>query len=136
MMPHTQSLLQGIDTNNEIDKASSIQAKAAAVGFDWPCTNDVIDKLYEEIDELKQAITNKDSDNIEEEVGDLFYTLINLARHLHVDPEKSLQLSSEKFMRRFCCLEQMAGQEDIQLATSSLDQLETLWQRAKWKESE
>lgn len=135
MDKNPMGILNDICATNEFNKTHQIQTKVANVGFDWPCVNDVIGKFYEEINELKQAIINQDHNNTEEEIGDLFYTLINLARHLNVDPEKSLRLSSEKFIRRFNCLEQLAQLEKLELKSSSLDQLETLWQRAKRKES-
>lgn len=118
---------------NTIDEAFTIQTDAAKVGFDWPCSKDVLNKLDEELEELKQAILNNDAANIEEEIGDLFYTLINLSRHLQVNPNKALQLSSNKFTHRFECLKALAEKENLDLQISSLEQLETLWQRIKRK---
>ncbi|MEC3911282.1 nucleoside triphosphate pyrophosphohydrolase [Sphingobium sp. CR2-8] len=109
-------------------RAEKLQKRAARTGFDWPDTVGVVDKIAEELDEVQNAITQ---DEREEEVGDLLFAVVNLARHLKVDPETALRKANEKFDRRFRAMEDMAGNAFAGLA---LDDKEALWQRAKQRE--
>lgn len=115
-------------------RAEKVQKKAKKAGFDWPDVGDALDKLSEELDELKQAFANNDKQNIEEELGDLIFSAVNVSRFAHVDPEQALTASTDKFIRRFGYVEQKAaslGKEPIEM---SLDELEELYQEYKSKQ--
>ena len=113
-----------------------IQERAAKVGFDWP-QNDlqpVLDKVEEELCELKEAIKKSDSENISEELGDLLFATVNLSRHLKEDPEITLHKACHKFSARFRNVENSVIESGREWSTFSLDELEVLWQKAKTKE--
>ena len=86
-------------------KAKKIQKKASKLGFDWKSTSDVIQKIEEELTELKEAIKIKDENNIKEELGDLFFSIINLARHLQIDSDEMINSANHKFINRFLLME-------------------------------
>jgi len=110
-----------------LSRANKLQSKAARIGFDWPDISGVYDKIDEEITELKQAQSDDDKG---EELGDLMFTMVNLARHMGFDPEQVLRNANSKFQRRFNQMEQSA---DSSLADCDADELEQLWQQAKLK---
>ena len=107
--------------------------KAAGVGFDWPDVSGVFDKLQEEIGELHEA-TEEDRDRRLEEVGDVLFTVANLARHLGVDPEAALARTNLKFRRRFTHMEDSLRAEKRRITEADLEELEELWQQAKQSE--
>lgn len=109
-------------------RAEKLQNRAARTGFDWPDMVGVLDKIAEELDEVREAATQ---DEREEEVGDLFFAVVNLARHLKVDPETALRKANGKFDRRFRSMEAQAGDT---FAGLPLDGKEALWQQAKREE--
>ena len=104
-----------------------IQEKAAGVGFDWDNNSQVLDKVDEEILELKESIIK--NKGINEELGDVLFTLVNLSRHLDIDPELSLKRSTEKFMRRFKAIE-----DEVDIEKLSLEELDEIWNRNKEKD--
>jgi ATP diphosphatase len=106
-------------------RAEKLQKRAARTGFDWPDTVRVIDKIVEELDEVREA---ESQDAREEEIGDLLFAVVNLARHLKIDPETALRKGNAKFDRRFRTMEALAGGV---FADLSLEQQEALWQEAK-----
>lgn len=110
-------------------RAEKIQDKAKKVGFDWPDVQGALDKLREETDELRDAIAQQSG--MEEEVGDLLFSVVNVARMLGVDPEDALHQTSNKFIRRFDYLEQRAKQQGRDLRDMSLDEMEALYQEGK-----
>lgn len=112
-------------------KAFRIGEKAAAIGFDWNRKEEVWEKVAEEQAEVKAAIENKDSDNLEEEFGDLFFALVNAARLYGVNPDTALERTNRKFMRRVGYIEAHAKSENRQLASLTLDEMEQLWNEAK-----
>ncbi len=114
-----------------LPRAQKLQKRAARVGFDWEDAGGVLDKVEEEIRELRSAIASGDSEGQAEEVGDLLFSLVNLSRHLKLDAESALRHASHKFERRFEAMESMAADDDTDLADLDQDQLEMLWQRAK-----
>jgi nucleoside triphosphate diphosphatase len=120
-------------------EAGKLGSRAAKVGFDWPDTDGLFDKLQEEITELKAELTpsstNESKSEIEAELGDLLFTAVNLARHLKVDPESALRASNTKFRRRFIAMESAAGGRDA-LAASTPSELDNLWNMAKNATSE
>ena len=115
-------------------RSEKLQKRAARTGFDWTDPKDIFDKLEEEMHEVKEAIEEGDGAHIEEEVGDLLFVAVNLARRLKVDPEIALRKSNAKFERRFRAMEQLADGKEAGFATLSLDEQETLWQAVKAKE--
>ncbi|MDO7835334.1 nucleoside triphosphate pyrophosphohydrolase [Sphingobium sp. HBC34] len=106
-------------------RAEKLQKRAARTGFDWPDTVGVIDKIAEELDEVREA---ESQDAREEEIGDLLFAVVNLARHLKVDPEVALRKANAKFDRRFRAMEQQAGDR---FASLPLDAKEKLWRQVK-----
>ncbi len=114
-----------------LSRADKIQQRAARVGFDWPDVQPVWDKLNEEISEVRQAIANDDTEAVEDEIGDLLFTVVNLARHLKIDPEVSLSRSTAKFEKRFRRVEQLAANQDNKLSELDLAALDALWDKAK-----
>jgi XTP/dITP diphosphohydrolase/ATP diphosphatase len=114
-------------------EASKLGSRAAKVGFDWPNANGLFDKLQEEIAELQAELPDAEqpaTSAAEEELGDLLFTAVNLARHLKIDPESALRSCNAKFRRRFAAMESAAGNADA-LAALTSPQLEELWSRAK-----
>jgi MazG family protein len=110
-------------------RALKLQKRAARVGFDWPSTLEVFEKCAEEIAELQQEIdSGGNSERLTDEIGDILFVLVNLARHLEVDPEGALRHANAKFERRFRAVERAF---DHDLDGVSLDQMEAAWQRAK-----
>ena len=116
-------------------RADKLQRRAARVGFDWPETAQVIDKIEEEIGELRHEMnTGAVPDRIEDEIGDLLFAVANLARHLAVDPEAALRRTNAKFESRFRRIEALLAADGRSPADASLDEMEELWQQAKREE--
>jgi ATP diphosphatase len=116
-------------------EASKLGSRAAKVGFDWPNADGLFDKLQEEIAELKAELSDDEhsaTSAAEEELGDLLFTVVNLARHLKIDTESALRGCNAKFRRRFAVMESSAGNAD-ELASLTSSQLEQLWIEAKNK---
>lgn len=112
-------------------KASRLTEKAARVGFDWRRTEDVFDKIDEELAELREAVTGADTASVEEEVGDLLFTIANIARKLEINPEEALQSTNRKFMRRFESMEAAVRATGRNLDELSLEEMDRLWDDAK-----
>lgn len=111
--------------------ALKLQQKAARVGFDWGEAEPTLDKIEEEIGELRHAIRRAATDEIEDELGDVFFSVVNLARHLKVDPEAALRRTNEKFRNRFHSVERELADRQRTLDEASLEEMEELWQLAK-----
>ncbi|MGI8565246.1 MAG: nucleoside triphosphate pyrophosphohydrolase [Pyrinomonadaceae bacterium] len=138
----SESLLDGVSTKAPaLMEAHQLSTKAARVGFDWQHVDDIFSKLHEEIDELRAAI-NEHSEagdeagetRVREEVGDLLFAVVNIARHLKADPEAALKLTNRKFRRRFHHIEDGLTARGRSFEVSSLDEMEALWQEAKMNE--
>jgi MazG family protein len=115
-------------------EASQIASRAAGVGFDWPDVQGVLDKLDEELAELAQARTSgAPAEEVEGELGDLLFVVVNLARFLKVDPEQALRRTNRKFRARFSHVEQGLKEAGKAPAQATLEEMETLWQEAKRK---
>jgi len=112
-------------------QCEKIQNRAADHGFDWPDVAPVFDKVLEELDEIKEAYASGDQAHIEEEVGDLLFVAVNLARHLKVNPEKALKASTQKFSKRFQYIEQQVKSSQRELRDCELIELDLLWHEAK-----
>ncbi len=116
-------------------EAARISSKAAGAGFDWPELDQVIDKLREEIAELEGARASGSPEDVEGEIGDMLFTVVNIARFLKVDPEQALRKTNTKFRRRFKHVEDGLAAQDKKFADASLEEMEALWGEAKRKES-
>ncbi|MGC1871108.1 MAG: nucleoside triphosphate pyrophosphohydrolase [Acidobacteriaceae bacterium] len=114
-------------------EASKLGSKAASIGFDWPEAAPVFDKLQEELDELRQAIVSGEKKAQEEELGDVLFTVVNLARKLGMQSEFALRASNTKFRRRFASMESSAPKAPA-ITELGAEELETLWNRAKTEE--
>lgn len=127
-----KSVLSGVPRSMPaLLKASRLTEKAARVGFDWRRTDDVFDKLDEEIGELREAVASSDAKKIEEEVGDLLFTIANIARKVNVNPEEALQSTNRKFMSRFESMESSVHSRGQNLDQLSLEEMDQLWDEAK-----
>ncbi len=114
-----------------LPRAQKMQKRAAQVNFDWVDTPAVLDKLQEELDELRRAMSEQNADAIHNEMGDVLFSCVNLARHLGLDAEESLRHATVKFERRFCLMEAAAAADGGALSTLSEAQLDQLWRQAK-----
>jgi tetrapyrrole methylase family protein/MazG family protein len=112
-------------------KAMRVSSKAARVGFDWSDAAGVWSKIEEEMSELGQAVRSGDRDAVAEEIGDLLFTIANLARHEEVDPEQALQAANRKFIERFRYVEEAMARDGIRPAPGQRDRMEALWVEAK-----
>lgn len=112
-------------------RAAKLQKKAAKVGFDWPDEAGVIDKIREEIRELESAIEIEDTDAADEELGDLLFSVVNLARFRNLDPEILMANANTKFEKRFATMEQALKQQGLDLPSATPAQMEASWQAAK-----
>ncbi len=128
-----RSVLGGIPSGMPaITKAYRIQDKVSGVGFDWDNCDQVWDKVQEELGELQEEVRNGGShDRVEEEFGDVLFSLINYARFLDVHPEDALEKTNRRFMHRFQLLEQMAKADGRQLTDMTLAEMDEYWERAK-----
>ena len=115
-------------------RAVKLQKRAARVGFDWPQTTQVIDKIHEEAQELVEAKDTLSHTEVTEEMGDLLFVMANLARHLGVDPEEALRAANAKFTRRFRAIEAALATDGRTPADSDLEEMDTLWNAAKTRE--
>lgn len=111
--------------------ANKVQKKAARVGFDWPSVDGALPKIAEEADELVEAAASGDASATADELGDLLFAVVNVARHLGVDPESALREASNKFRRRFEQVEQLAAARGTDLHTAGLPALDALWDEVK-----
>jgi ATP diphosphatase len=114
-----------------LTRAVKLQSKAATVGFDWNDPRLVLAKIREEADEIEAALATGEKPAIKDEIGDLFFALANLARHLSIDPEDALRGTNAKFERRFRFIEQSLEQEQKTLDDATLDDMDALWNAAK-----
>ncbi|MDO4229930.1 MAG: nucleoside triphosphate pyrophosphohydrolase [Capnocytophaga sp.] len=130
-----KSVLEGVPKSlPALVKASRIQDKAAGVKFDWDSKEGVFDKIKEEIEELHREVASKNKENIEQELGDVFFSLINYARFLKVNPEDALEKTNKKFIKRFQYLEQKAEEQGKSIKDMTLSEMEYFWQEAKKSE--
>jgi tetrapyrrole methylase family protein/MazG family protein len=128
-----KSRLDGIPKQlGALQRGQRMQEKASRVGFDWPGVGGILDKLTEELQELAEARRAKQDDpHVREELGDVFFTLVNLSRALGIDAETAMRQANEKFYKRFGFMEERAAAGGKTLSDLSLDELEELWQLAK-----
>ena len=135
--PASPSILAGIEPMSALLEANKLTLKAARVGFDWSDIEEIFEKLHEEMDELKQALQNEKArpvdPRVEQEVGDLLFVAVNIARFLKIDPETALRKTNKKFIRRFQHIEQSLREAGRDFSQSDIQELERLWQEAKRK---
>jgi len=117
-----------------LERAYKIQKKASKTGFDWQHADDVWAKTFEELSEAKEACTNADHDSLEDELGDLLFSVVNVARFLHVDPAVALHRTTSKFERRFRHVETRMKAENIAMNADSFKRMDELWDEAKAQE--
>lgn len=126
-----KSVLEGVPKSlPALVKASRIQEKARGIGFDWDSKDQVWEKVQEEIEELKVEI-DSDSSKIEDEFGDVLFSLINYARFIGVNPENALEKTNKKFIKRFQFLEIESKKDGKELSEMSLEEMDLYWERAK-----
>ncbi len=136
--PEQRSLLEGIPAKlPAIHEAHQISARAARVGFDWPDIEGIFEKLQEEVRELKDVISSGDGEDrrarLEDEIGDLLFVIVNIARYLKIDSESALKRANRKFKTRFQYLEAELAKDGKTLEETPLEEMERLWQQAKSK---
>ena len=112
-------------------RAHRLQSRAAKVGFDWAKVEDVFGKLDEELEEFKEALEKKDKKEIEDELGDIFFVLVNISRFVGVNAEEALRKTISKFISRFRYIEMTAADEGRQLSDMTLEDMDALWNEAK-----
>jgi ATP diphosphatase len=129
-----KSVLDGIGKNQTaLNTAFKIGKRARSVGFDWNDSNGVLGKIREELSELIEAINSKNESAIEEEMGDLLFTIVSLSRHLSKNPETALRKATNKFEKRFKLMEHELEQEKKQFSQLSYDEMNHLWNEVKQK---
>ena len=127
-----ENILDGVPkTLPALIRARGIQEKAATVGFDWKELPPVLDKVDEEISELKEALTLKDTENIKNEMGDVLFSLVNLSRFLHINPEEALRMTISKFETRFAQVEKELKKRGKSLTESTLEEMDEIWNLVK-----
>ncbi len=127
-----KTVLEGVPHSlPAMTKANRIQEKARGVGFDWDVREQIWDKVKEEINELESAVNSKNEKEIEKEFGDVFFSLINAARLYKIDPENALELTNQKFIKRFNYLEEQTLQKGRSLHNMNLDEMNEIWENAK-----
>ena len=131
-VPEQLSLLDDVPSAlPALSRAAKLQKRTAQVGFDWPDALPVVDKVREELDEVLEAMSENDPEAIAEEIGDLLFVTVNLARHLKVDPENALRAANRKFERRFRFIEQALRDSGRPIENCDLEELDALWGEAK-----
>jgi len=130
----SKSVLSGIPRNlPALLKAFRVGEKVGRYGFDWQRKEDIFPKLKEELKEFQKAYSSKSKKRVEEELGDIFFTLVNLCRHLKINPEIALGRTVEKFIRRFNYIEKELSRNKKSLKKTSLKELDYLWEKSKKK---
>ncbi len=128
-----KNLLDDIeDTISALDRSEKLQKKAASVGFDWQNSDEIIKKIEEELNEIRDAMTSdKAQDNLSEEIGDLIFSCINLARYYQINSEIALQNTNNKFIKRFNYIEANLRKKNISISDTSLEEMDRLWEESK-----
>jgi MazG family protein len=127
-----ETVLSGVPrTMPALLKAYRVQEKAAQFGFDWEKAEDIFAKIEEELEEFQTALQRDDEPSIREELGDLIFSLVNFARHIHAEPETCLNATTAKFTKRFDRMEQALSGRGVDLKQATLAEMEEEWQKAK-----
>lgn len=129
------SVLEGVRKDSSpLSRAYQLTGRASRAGFDWPNIAGVLDKLDEEMKEFKEALVLQDRKKIREEIGDLFFVLVNVSRFLHLHPEEALKKTLDKFVSRFHYMEASLHKEGKSLRHSDLVEMDRLWEESKKKQ--
>ena len=132
---HEGSVLDGVPRDAPaLQRAERLTEKASRIGFDWPDVTGVKEKLQEELIELEEAMVGKDKAEMEHELGDVFFALANLARHLNIAPEDALRAANRRFTTRFHVVEKGLEAQGVPFGEASLEQMDRLWDQAKAQE--
>jgi tetrapyrrole methylase family protein/MazG family protein len=127
-----ESILEGVPVAlPSLLRAHRLQDRAARVGFDWEKVEDVLKKLYEELKEFKEALETRKQDEIEDELGDIFFMLVNISRFIGINPEEALRKTISKFISRFRYIEMSAAEHGKRLSDMTLNEMDKLWDEAK-----
>ncbi|MGC8862510.1 MAG: MazG family protein, partial [Armatimonadota bacterium] len=127
-----ESVLDGIpESLPALMRAAQMSRKAARTGFDWPDVHSIFDKLREEVAELEAAVDRGDPAAIKEEIGDLLFTVVNVARRKDIDPEEALRDMLKKFLRRFSRIEKRARETGRDIGEMTLEEMDCVWDEAK-----
>ncbi len=130
-----ESILEGVPhAMPSLLRAHRLQDKAARAGFNWDRVEDVLNKLDEELKEFRAALAREEQDSIEDELGDIFFVLVNVSRFVGVNPEDALRRTISKFIHRFRHIEIRAAEEGRKLSDMTLEEMDALWDEAKAKE--
>ncbi len=130
-----ESILEGIPKElPALIKAHRVQSRAAKVGFDWKDINELLEKLNEELREFREALDKKSQEDIEDELGDIFFSLVNISRFVGVNPEDALRKTISKFISRFRYIEIKAKEMGKNLSEMTLEEMDKLWEEAKSSE--
>lgn len=116
---------------NTLAESCRIQNEASLLGFDWPDIASVLDKVKEELNEVEEALTRNDFDHAKTELGDILFATVNLARHLHANPEEELHKANVRFTRRFAALNKKLERLGRAIHTCALDELNHVWEQVK-----
>lgn len=128
------SILDGVPKDlPALIKAYRVQNKAGRVGFDWDNIADVVAKISEELGEFKESLKTNDRDRIEDELGDLLFSIVNLARKIEISPEDALRRTIRKFTARFQYIEKALKEKGVSIKDASLEEMDELWEEAKGK---
>lgn len=128
------SILDGVPKDlPALIKAYRVQNKAGRVGFDWDNIADVVAKISEELGEFKESLKTNDRDRIEDELGDLLFSIVNLARKIEISPEDALRRTIRKFTARFQYIEKSLKEKGVSIKDASLEEMDELWEEAKGK---
>lgn len=122
------------DTFPALMKAQKVQSKAKKAGFDWPDASGAFAKVLEETEELKEVFAEGNKEKIEDELGDLLFSVVNVARFCDCNAESALEKATKKFMRRYTVVEKLAEEKNIDMQTSSIETLDKLWESVKMLE--
>lgn len=133
MKKQSESMLKVPREFPALMRAQKIQQKAAKAGFDWSSSDGAFQKLQEEINELKNALSEKDKAHIDEEFGDVLFSCVNVSRFIGADSEEALTAATDKFIGRYLIVEKLAEERGIDMKNSSIDVLDSLWDEAKIK---
>lgn len=132
---HVGSVLDGVPPDAPgLQRAERLSEKASRIGFDWPDVSGVKEKLQEELVELEEAMAGQDQAEMEHELGDVFFALANLARHLNIAPEDAMRAANRRFTSRFQVVERGLEAQGVPFGEASLEQMNLLWDQAKAEE--
>jgi nucleoside triphosphate diphosphatase len=125
-----------MEHGNSFNTSWNIQHEASALGFDWPHIGEVLDKVKEEVSEVEEAVARGDFDHAREELGDLFFAVVNLARFLKIHPNEAMDDSNIKFNRRFDSVKAIVAARGIDMGDCELSELDSIWDEVKGAENQ